>query len=155
MRLPLIAAAAAALVLSGCNYSTSFSGSNEELNVQANTVYQELLAGDDQAIIDQMSSENNPRVVAQQLPMLRDMVDAETAPDPVVVSSLQTNDNGTHGYTVEQSYTHPDRVVLMRSEFVQENDVWKLRGINLNVEMTGSGSGAAGDADAAPASPSE
>lgn len=142
MRSALIAATAA-LALSACQYSTSISGSNDELNAEANTIYQELLAGDDAAIVARMSSENNPQLVSQQLPMLREMVDAETAPAPVVVSSLQTNDNGRRGYTVEQSYSHPDRVVVVRSEFVQENEAWKLRGINLNVEMTGSGQGPA------------
>lgn len=140
-----LTAAAAAIVLAGCQYSTSYSGSNSELNAEADAVYEHLLAGEDQAIIDGMSSENNQQLVAQQLPMLRDMVPFETAPDPIVLSSNQTNDNGARGYTVEQSYSHPDRIVVVRSEFVQEDDTWKLRGINLNVEMTGSGQGPGGE----------
>lgn len=153
MRLTLFAASVAALALAGCQYSTSFSGSNDELNAEADAVYEELLAGDDAAIVARMSSENNPELVAQQLPMLRDMVQDDAAPDPTVLSSLQTNENGVRGYTVEQSYSHPDRLVVARSEFVQENDAWKLRGINLNVEMTGSGQGPGGapaDANGSP-----
>lgn len=134
-------ALAVGLAAAGCNYSTSISGSNDQLNAEANTIYRELLAGDDAAIIARMSSENDPQLVGRQLPMLRDMAHATTAPDPIVLSSVQTNENGRRGYTVEQSYSHPDRIVVVRCEFVQENDVWKLRGINLNVEMTGSGQG--------------
>ena len=141
MRLMSALAVAVSLGLAACQYSTSITSSNDELNQQAEAVYDELLAGDDAAIVARMSSENDAQLVGRQLPMLRDMVGYDTAPDPIVLSTLQTNENGTRGYTVEQSYSHPDRIVVMRSEFVQQNDVWKLRGINVNVEMTGSGQG--------------
>jgi len=141
MRLMSALTVAVSLGLAACQYSTSITSSNDELNQQSEAIYNELLAGDDAAIIARMSSENDPQLVGQQLPMLRDMVGYDTAPDPIMLSTLQTNENGTRGYTVEQSYSHPDRIVVMRSEFVQQNDVWKLRGINVNVEMTGSGQG--------------
>ena len=141
MRLMSALTVAVSLGLAACQYSTSITSSNDELNQQSEAIYNELLAGDDAAIIARMSSENDPQLVGQQLPMLRDMVGYDTAPDPIMLSTLQINENGTRGYTVEQSYSHPDRIVVMRSEFVQQNDVWKLRGINVNVEMTGSGQG--------------
>lgn len=141
MRLMSALTVAVSLGLAACQYSTSITSSNDELNQQSEAIYNELLAGDDAAIIARMSSENDPQLVGQQLPMLRDMVGYDTAPDPIMLSTLQTNENGTRGYAVEQSYSHPDRIVVMRSEFVQQNDVWKLRGINVNVEMTGSGQG--------------
>ncbi|MBN8552493.1 MAG: hypothetical protein J0L52_06325 [Caulobacterales bacterium] len=141
MRLIPALAIVVALAAAGCQYSASVSGSNAELNQEAEAVYDDLLAGDDAAIVARMSSENDPQLVARQLPMLREMVGHDSAPDPIVLSSIQATDNSGRTYTVEQSYSHPDRIVVTRNEFVRENDAWRLRGIHLNVEMTGSGMG--------------
>ncbi|HRH21141.1 MAG TPA: hypothetical protein PLE81_10965 [Brevundimonas sp.] len=65
MRLMSILAIAAALAVAGCQYSARVTGSNDELNQQADTIYEELLAGDDAAIVARMSSENDPQRVAQ------------------------------------------------------------------------------------------
>jgi hypothetical protein len=151
MRLMSILAIAAALAVAGCQYSARVTGSNDELNQQADTIYEELLAGDDAAIVARMSSENDPQRVAQQLPMLRDMVGHDSAPDPIVLSTTQATDNSGRTYTVEQSYSHPDRIVVARNEFIRENDVWRLRGFHLNVEMTGSGMGPGSEVQQEPA----
>jgi|APTNR8051073442_1049403.scaffolds.fasta_scaffold48007_2 hypothetical protein len=141
MRLISILAAIAVLSAGGCQYSASVSGSSAELNEEAEAVYDDLLAGDDAAIVARMSSDNDPAQISQQLPMLRDMVGFDRAPDPMVLSSTQQTSSAGRIYVVEQSYSHPDRIVVMRTQFLREGEDWRIQGLNLNVEMTGSGMG--------------
>jgi len=141
MRLMPVLVAACAIGAAGCQYSASVSGSNAELNQEAEAVYDDLLAGDDAAIVARMSSDNDPEQIGRQLPMLRDMVGYDSAPNPIVLSSTQQTSNAGRTYEVRQSYSHPDRIVVMRTQFLREGEAWRVQGLNLNVEMTGSGMG--------------
>lgn len=134
----LIVAGLAAVSIAACQYNASLSRSNEELNEEAEAVYRDLLAGEDEAIVARMSAENDPDQVRSQLPMLRDMAGHDTAPEPVVLGSTETTSNLGRFYLVEQTYDYPDRQVHLATQFRRENEEWRLHAFNLNVRMTGS-----------------
>jgi len=128
----------AALSLAACQYNASVSRSDEALNEEAEAVYRDLLAGEDEAIVARMSAESDLDQVRSQLPMLRDMAGHDTAPEPVVLGSTETTSNLGRFYLVEQTYAYPDRDVHIATEFHREDEAWRLHAFNLNVRMTGS-----------------
>lgn len=133
----LLLAIVAAVSVAACQYNASMSRSNEELNDEADAVFRDLLAGEDEAIVARMSSESDPDQVRSQLPMLRDMAGHETAPEPVVLGSTETTSNQGRFYLVEQTYAYADRQVHLATQFRREEEEWRLHGVNLNVQMTG------------------
>lgn len=133
---PLLLAIVAAFSVAACQYNASLSRSNEELNEEADAVYRDLLAGEDEAIVARMSSENDPDQARSQLPMLRDIAGHDTAPEPVVLGSTETTSNLGRFYVVEQTYAYPDRQVHLATQFRRENEEWRLHAFNLNVQMT-------------------
>lgn len=130
-------AMAATVLLAGCQWHTTTSTANEALNAEADALFEDLLAERDDAIVARMSSANQEGAVRAQLPVLRDLVDADAAPDPQVVSVQSTNSNTGRFYSVQQSYTFPDRRADVTTEFEQEGEDWRVRGFNINVTMTG------------------
>lgn len=128
----------AALSLAACQYNASVSRSDEALNEEAEAVYRDLLAGEDEAIVARMSSVNDLDQVRSQLPMLRDLAGHDTAPEPVVLGSTETTSNLGRFYLVEQTYAYPDRDVHIATQFRREDEAWRLHAFNLNVRMTGS-----------------
>lgn len=127
----------AALSLAACQYNASVSRSDEALNEEAEAVYRDLLAGEDEAIVARMSAESDLDQVRSQLPMLRDMAGHDTAPEPVVLGSTETTSNLGRFYLVEQTYAYPDRDVHIATEFHREDEAWRLHAFNLNVRMSG------------------
>ena len=135
--LRLVKIGLAALSLVACQYNASISRSDEALNEEAEAIYRDLLAGEDEAIVARMSAENDLDQVRSQLPMLREMAGHDTAPEPVVLGSTETTSNLGRFYLVEQTYAYPDRDVHIATQFHREDEAWRIHAFNLTVRMTG------------------
>ena len=126
---------ATAALLAGCNFNATTSMSNASLNTEAEAVLNDLVAGRDEAIVARMSSSNDPNQIRAQLPMLRTML-GDCQPTNPVVDGTQTNiSNQGRTYVVAQTYSCPDRQVAVTSTFIQQGEVWKLHGFNVNANM--------------------
>ena len=146
-------AAALTLLTAGCNFNTTTSESNAELNGQAEALYRELVAGQDDAIVARMSSENSPAQVRAQLPMLRRMIGSATPPTPTVSGTQTVRSTQGSFYAVGQDYSYADRLVHVETRFSGENDQWKVQAFNVNVRAKGDAAPMDG-ADEAPDAPS-
>ncbi len=129
--------ATAAATLAGCNFNATLPKSDPHLNAEAEATFADLAAGRDDAILARLSSANKPTEVKAQIPMLRNMIGHETAPEPKVTDYQSVTSTSGRFYIVGQDYVYPDRVAHVRTDFVREGDVWKLAGFNVNVTMTG------------------
>jgi hypothetical protein len=127
----------AAAALASCNFNATLPKSDPALNAEAKATFADLVAGRESAILARLSSANKPADVKAQIPMLRNMIGHDTAPEPTVTGYQSMTSTSGRFYVVGQDYTYPDRVAHVQTNFVKEGDAWKVAGFNVNVTMTG------------------
>lgn len=128
-------AAAVAIFASGCNFHTTLPEADDALNQEAHSVYLDLIEARDDQLVARMSSENDLAAVRAQLPMLRDLVSHDFAPEPQVASYQKTRSTQGEFYVINQDYNYSDRVVHANTTFKREGDEWNVLGFNLNVNI--------------------
>jgi hypothetical protein len=131
----LVLAAVMGLVLGACNFHATTTLSDAELNREAEVLFQDFLKGDDEAVVARLSPDSDPGEARAQLPMLRRLVEHETAPEPRLEGTRKTASSGGTFYVVAQEYDFPDRTAHMTTEFVKQGDDWKVHAFNINVRM--------------------
>ena len=98
-------AAAVAIFASGCNFHTTLPEADDALNQEAHSVYLDLIEARDDQLVARMSSENDLAAVRAQLPMLRDLVSHDFAPEPQVASYQNTRSTQGEFYVINQDST--------------------------------------------------
>jgi hypothetical protein len=134
----------AALLAAACNFHASTSQANAELNQTAEAVYQDLVAGRDDALVARMSPAVAPAQVRAQLPMLHDMVGGSPPPAPSVVGVRSVASSQGAFYSVRHTYDYTDKTVTADTEFRKEAEGWAIVNFNVHtVFKAGPGTGAA------------
>ena len=128
--------ASGAALLGACTMQATTSGTDPVLNAEAEALYDDLVAGQDDALVARLASTADVAAVRAQLPLYRSLTGSGAAPDPSVTNSVKTKSTEGNAYAVTQDFTYPDRVVSLSTDFAQQGEAWKVRSFKVEARMT-------------------
>ena len=122
-------------LLGACTMQATTTGTDPVLNAEAEALYDDLVAGKDDALVARLAPTADVAAVRAQLPLDRSLTGAGAAPDPTVTNSVKTRSTEGSAYAVTQAYTYPDRVVTLSTDFAQLGEAWKVRSFKVEARM--------------------
>ncbi|QTC92011.1 hypothetical protein [Brevundimonas goettingensis] len=127
-------AVCAAMAVSGCGVAPAMKP-NVERDAEADALLADISAGNADAVLARMSSENSPGQIRAQLPVLKTLV--PTGAVPAGTTGGWRANVGTAGSTYELNriYEYPDRTLALAVLFKKEGEAWKVFRFNLNVTL--------------------
>lgn len=106
-----------------------------ERNEEAQALMVALSAGDDAAIMESLTEENDAQQAAAQLPFLRSLVPEGPVPEGKTQGWQANSGTGGTTYALVRTYDYPDRVITQEVIFRKVGETWKVQGFHLNTNF--------------------